>query len=111
MKFPYNKVLQIRTQYQAGKLDRETAKEQLAYVLDLKDDSDFCKEAAGDTYKPVSYGPLLRLSDVCNTLRLFARIFCTEPILPKLSYRCRSGTIPIREWKMKNWMQALGQQI
>ena len=34
-----------------------------------------------------------------------------EPILPKLSYRCRSGTIPIREWKMKNWIQALGQQI
>src|SRR5271154_7598766 len=22
-------------------------------------------------------------------------------------HRCRSGTIPIREWKMKNWVQAL----
>jgi hypothetical protein len=34
-----------------------------------------------------------------------------EPILQRLAYRCRSGTIPIREWKMKNWVQALNQQI
>lgn len=34
-----------------------------------------------------------------------------EPILKRLAYRCRSGTIPIREWKMKNWVQALYQQI
>jgi hypothetical protein len=34
-----------------------------------------------------------------------------EPILKRLAYRCRSGTIPIREWKMKNWVQALNQQI
>jgi hypothetical protein len=77
MKFPYNKVLAIQAQYQAGKLDREAAKEQLAYLLDLKNDNDFCAEAAVDTYKPASHGPLLRLSDVCNTLRMFARIFCT----------------------------------
>lgn len=77
MKFPYNQVLKIKAQYQAGKLDREAAKEQLAYLLDLKDDSDFCAEAAGETYKPASYGPLLRLSDVCNTLRLWARTYST----------------------------------
>jgi hypothetical protein len=83
MKFPYNQVLVIKAQYQSGKLDRETAKEQLAYLLDLKDDTDLCKEAAEITEhrtqynKPASYGPLMRLSDVCNTLRLFARTFCT----------------------------------
>lgn len=88
MKFPYNRVLEIKTQYQAGKLSREAAKEQFAYLLDLKDDNDFCEEAADSlagnggwgegwrkTYR--SYGPLLRLSDVCNMLRLWARTFCT----------------------------------
>src|SRR5271170_3637705 len=31
-----------------------------------------------------------------------------EPIRHlRQAYRCRSGTIPIREWKMKNWIQAL----
>jgi hypothetical protein len=80
MKFPYNRVLEIQAKYQAGKLDREAAKEQLAYLLDLKNTNDFCVEAAGEPteyYKPASHGPLLRLSDVCNTLRLFARLFCT----------------------------------
>ena len=77
MKFPYNQVLVIKTQYQAGKIDREAAKEQLAYLLDLKDDNDFCEQAAGETFKPVSYGPLLRLSDLCNTLRLWARVYST----------------------------------
>ena len=75
MNFPYNRVLEIKRKYQAGKLDREAAKEQLAYVLDLKDDNDFCPEAAEKNQysKPASYGPLLRLSDVCNILRLWAR--------------------------------------
>jgi hypothetical protein len=80
MKFPYNKALSIRQQYQAGKLDRETAKEQLAYLLDLKDDNDFCVEAAkaesyNDSYPFQSYGPLLRLSDVCNILRTWAKAY------------------------------------
>jgi hypothetical protein len=87
MKFPYNKVLEIRKSYQAGKLSREDAKEQLAYVLDLKDSSDFCEDAAkttaGDSWgEPYyanwsSYGPLLRLSDVCTILRLWAKIYAT----------------------------------
>jgi hypothetical protein len=81
MKFPYNRVLEIKKKYQAGNIDREDAKEQLAYLLDLRDDSDFCEEATGkkpdEYFKPFSYGPLLRLSDVCNTLRLWARTFCT----------------------------------
>lgn len=46
MKFPYNKVLTIKGRYQDGRLSREEAKEQLAYLLDLKDDTDFCEEAA-----------------------------------------------------------------
>jgi hypothetical protein len=25
----------------------------------------------------------------------------------KLEHRCRAGTLPAREWKMKNWIQAL----
>jgi hypothetical protein len=77
MKFPYNKALEIRQQYQAGKIDRETAKEQLAYVLDLKDDTDFCEQAVEkNSYStPASYGPLLRLYDVCNTLRKWAIAF------------------------------------
>jgi hypothetical protein len=33
-----------------------------------------------------------------------------EPTLPRLAYRCRSGTTPVREWKMKNWVQALKSQ-
>jgi hypothetical protein len=33
-----------------------------------------------------------------------------EPVLPRLAYRCRSGTTPVREWKMKNWVQALKSQ-
>ena len=86
MNFPYNKVLEIRAQYQAGKLDREAAKERLAYLLDLKDDSDFCEDAVkaqvdsggwGELWSKNyrSYGPLLRLSDVCNVLRLWARVY------------------------------------
>ena len=75
MKFPYNKVLTIKGEYQAGIIDREAAKEQLAYILDLKDDSDFCEQAAEKSTqysKPTSYGPLVRLSDVCNILRIWA---------------------------------------
>ncbi len=33
-----------------------------------------------------------------------------EPILPSRLVRCRSGTLPVREWKMKNWVQALKSQ-
>lgn len=80
MKFPYNRVLEIKKRYQRGELPREEAKEQLAYLLDLKDDNDFCAEAIpenvrNDYYQ--SYGPLVRLSDVCNTLRLWARTYTT----------------------------------
>jgi hypothetical protein len=87
MKFPYNKVLDIKARYQTGKLDREAAKEQLAYLLDLKDDDDFCGEAVaaqaengwGEYWQKnyASHGPLLRLSDVCNILRLWARVYST----------------------------------
>src|SRR5271170_6775101 len=78
MKFPYNEVLSIKGDYQAGKIDRETAKEQLAYLLDLKDDNDFCPQAAEEKTqwsKPMSYGPLVRLSDVCNILRMWANVY------------------------------------
>jgi hypothetical protein len=40
--------------------------------------------------------------------------FPEEIISPKIEFvptrifhRCRSGTVPTREWKMKNWIQAL----
>jgi hypothetical protein len=69
MQFPYTRVLEIRKLCQEGKLSREDAKEQLAFVLDLDDRTDMCREAQGPGY---SYGPLLRLSDVCNVLRLWA---------------------------------------
>jgi hypothetical protein len=80
MKFPYDKVREIQARYQAGKLDREAAKEQLAYLLDLKSDNDFCVEAVkaesyNDSYPFQSYGPLLRLSDVCNILRTWAKAY------------------------------------
>jgi hypothetical protein len=80
MKFPYDKVREIQARYQAGKLDREAAKEQLAYLLDLKSDNDFCPEAAekSEYSTPASYGPLVRLSDVCNILRLWAKAFSTQ---------------------------------
>jgi hypothetical protein len=84
MKFPYNKVLEIRRSYQAGKLSRDEAKEQLAYVLDLKETDDFCADAVaelgashGDYWREnfASAGPLLRLTDICNILRLWARVY------------------------------------
>jgi len=80
MKFPYNRILEIKKQYQSGKIDREEAKERMAYVLDMKDDNDFCVEAAkaesyNDSYPFHSYGPLLRLSDVCNILRTWAKAY------------------------------------
>ena len=80
MKFPYNRVLEIKHQYQDGAITREEAKELMAYVLDMKDDNDFCVEAAeAESYNPSypfrSYGPLLRLSDVCNILRTWAKAY------------------------------------
>ena len=80
MKFPYNRVLEIRHQYQDGAITREEAKELMAYVLDMKDDSDFCVEAAqaesyNDSYPFHSYGPLARLSDICNILRTWAKAY------------------------------------
>jgi len=80
MKFPYNKVLDIKGAYQAGKIDRDTAKEQLAYLLDLKEDNDFCPDAVEKPTqysKPMSYGPLMRLSDCCNILRAWAKAVYT----------------------------------
>ena len=79
MKFPYDKVREIQHHYQAGKIDREAAKEQLAYLLDLRNDNDYCADAAQPTehFKPMSYGPVLRLSDVCTILRLWARTYAT----------------------------------
>ena len=81
MKFPYNRVLEIKRQYQDGAITREEAKELMAYVLDMKDDNDFCVEAAkaesyNDAYPFHSYGPLVRLSDVCNILRTWAKAYC-----------------------------------
>jgi hypothetical protein len=79
MKFPYNRALDIQRAYKQGKLTREEATQQLSFILDLDDSNDFCAEAAGvptEYWKPSSYGPLLRLSDVCNTLRLWAKTYC-----------------------------------
>lgn len=80
MKFPYNRVLEIKRLYQAHEITREEAKELMAYVLDMKDDNDFCVEAAkaesyNDSYPFHSYGPLVRLSDVCNILRTWAKAY------------------------------------
>lgn len=76
MKFPYNDVLRIRNEYQSGKLTRNDATQQLAFLLDMKDDRDMCREALTDPNDKYawSHGPLLRLSDVCNTLRKWARL-------------------------------------
>lgn len=70
MEFPYNSVLETRQLYKQGKISREEAKERLAFSLDLEDHTDMCQAAEGPGH---SYGPLLRLSDVCNVLRLWAR--------------------------------------
>jgi hypothetical protein len=75
VKFPYNQVLQIKRRYQDGELPREEAKEQLAFVLELGDD-DMCVEASSK--HAISYGPLVRLSDVCSILRLWAEKFSAE---------------------------------
>jgi hypothetical protein len=84
MKFPYNKVLDIKKSYQDGHITREEAKEELAYLLDLKDETDFCVEPVdrqaangwGEHWRKnyASYGPLVRLSDVCNILRMWANL-------------------------------------
>ena len=100
MKFPYNRVLEIRAKYQAGKLEREAAKEELAYLLDLKDDNDFCDEAAEkNAYStPFSYGPLLRLSDVCNTLRMWARLF-SQPLPDDNEYKAKERVEFREHWQ------------
>jgi hypothetical protein len=64
MEFPYNRVLEIRADYKKGRLTREEATESLGFVLDLDDKTD-------TPHVEGSYGPLLRLSDVCHTLRLW----------------------------------------
>lgn len=75
MKFPYNRILKIQARFKAGELPREEAKEQLAFVLELDNKTDFSREAHPDpkTTHGTSYGPLVRLSDVCNVLNLWAR--------------------------------------
>src|SRR5271157_4904141 len=40
-----------------------------------------------------------RCDEIMNPVKL------VQPV--RIIPRCRSGTIPIREWKMKNWIQAL----
>lgn len=57
MKFPYTRALEIRQLHREGKLSREEAKEQLAFILELDDHTDMCLEAQGPGY---SYGPQLR---------------------------------------------------
>jgi hypothetical protein len=80
MRFPYNNVLTIKQQYKSGKITREEAKEQLAYVLDIEDDG--CADARTEHEKTqplewLNHGPLLMLSDVCATLRMWASIRST----------------------------------
>lgn len=77
MNFPYERALEIRRRYKKGDLLREQAVEQLSFLLDIDDTSDM---ATGTVTKPngQSYGPLLRLSDVCNILRLWAGKFAEE---------------------------------
>lgn len=73
MNFPYSTALEVRQQYKRGKITREEAKEQLAFILDLDDSNDGIAEAQTWREK-ASYGPLLRLSDVCNILRMWAAL-------------------------------------
>lgn len=98
MRFPYNKVLEIRQQYQKHEITREEAKELLAFVLELNDSNDFSEDAR-DTYGSLtganeyfqknygSYGPLLRLSDVCTILRTWA-----------LAYQKHTGEPEQNDW-------------
>lgn len=76
MKFPYNEALSIRWQYKQGKITREEALQKLGFILDLDDQTDMCREALlyPDDKYTASYGPLVRLSDVCNTLRKWATL-------------------------------------
>src|SRR5271156_2388348 len=47
------------------------------------------------------------LAQVCPP-RKEVMLRAMEPIRHlRQTYRCRSGTTPSREWKMKNWIQAL----
>jgi len=83
MKFPYNPILCIQQDYRDGRLTREEAKEKLAFLLDLDGKTDYCPEALPDhgaTFRDqfASYGPILRLSDVCNVLSLWAQLYCQE---------------------------------
>lgn len=75
MKFPYDPISSIRFQHKQGKLSREQALEQLAFVLDLPEDDGCVEVSAKLTY---TYGPLLRLSDVCGILTSWATVFSTE---------------------------------
>ncbi len=61
MKFPFNEALTIRWQFKQGKITREEALQKLGFILDTEDDAE-------------TYGPLLRLSDVCKTLRKWATL-------------------------------------
>jgi hypothetical protein len=92
MKFPYNRVLEIKKQYQDGAITREEAKELMAFVVDLTDGNDACAEAIpaherNEQYR--SYGPLVRLSDVCNILRTWAHAYVTP-------------AVPQEDWQMKD---------
>src|SRR5271157_3532897 len=92
MKFPYNRVLEIKRQYQDGAITREEAKELMAFVLDLTDGNDACAEAISEHERNEqyrSYGPLLRLSDVCNILRTWANAYVTP-------------AVPQEDWQMKD---------
>jgi hypothetical protein len=93
VKFPYNQVLQIKRRYQDGELPREEAKEQLAFVLELGDDDDMCVEASSK--HAISYGPLVRLSDVCSVLTLWAEQSSTE--LPTDSHVTKETRQSFRE--------------
>jgi hypothetical protein len=86
MIFPYNDILAIQKSYKAGKLTREQATELLAEFLDLDDTNDRCSDVPTLEFTPTSYGPLLRLSDVCNILRLWAKTAFT-PLPDDPDYR------------------------
>ena len=100
MKFPYNPVLTIQAEYKAGKITREEAKEKLAFLLDLDSNTDMCEEALPDYQRTPgawkqSYGPLVRLSDVCAVFRMWAGIFSTP--LPEDSEYKKKEREEIRE--------------
>ena len=47
------------------------------------------------------------LASIFPGLRNEAVIPAEPVLLAVIVRRCRSGTMPVREWKMKNWIQAL----